>query len=307
MDVLDSVDKNILLALDENCRLSYQALGERLGLTATAMRKRIDKLTETGVIEEFSVILRSAMMDSDYLVALVFTDGSEDEEELMELMGSNPMIIQVGQVVTAVGRLYFLQCEYKGAEGLQNLSSFIRTLDSVNDSEFHTILVQRGEKFKIKKLHLRVLKYLLKDARMQIGQLAEQSGLTAKRVSRSIQEMLESDAIWFAVRWNLSLGNNSEFYLKIRYDEHTSEKEKIDTWFRETFPDEYWYSFCSAMGPILFAKFVTEHFRDAEKISRLTKNAQFAKSVDVLLSYPVKKFPRLGRIELEHMIDEAGL
>ena len=41
-------------------------------------------LVETGVIEEFSVILKPAMVDSDYLVALLYTDGSENEEEFME-------------------------------------------------------------------------------------------------------------------------------------------------------------------------------------------------------------------------------
>jgi DNA-binding Lrp family transcriptional regulator len=307
MNVLDSIDKRILLALDENCRLSYQALGEKLGLTATAIRKRMDRLVETGVIEEFSVILKPAMMDSDYLVALIFTDGSENDEEFMEFMGANPMVIQVGQVVTAIGRLYFLHCEYKGAEGLQSLASFIRTLDSVTDTELYTTLVQRGEKFEIKKLHLRVLKYLLKDARMQVGQLSELTGLTARRVSRAIQEMLDSNAIWFAARWNLSLGNNTEFYLRIKYDEKISEMEEMDSWFRETFRDEYWFSFCSAMEPILFAKFVTEHFRDAEQIARISKSAPFSKSVDVLLSYPVKKFPRLGRIKIEEMINDAGL
>ena len=304
---MDSIDKRILLALDENCRLSYQALGEKLGLTATAIRKRMDKLVETGVIEEFSVILKPAMMDSDYLVALIFTDGSEDDEEFMEFMGANPMVIQAGQVVTAVGRLYFLHCEYKGVEGLQSLASFIRTLDSVTDTELHTTLVQRGEKFELKKLHLRVLKYLLKDARMQVGQISELTGLTARRVSRAIQEMLDSNAIWFAARWNLSLGNNTEFYLKIKYDEQISEMDEMDRWFRETFPDEYWFSFCSAMEPILFAKFVTEHFRDAEQIARISKSAPFSKSVDVLLSYPVKKFPRLGRIKIEEMIRDAGI
>ena len=304
---MDSIDKQILLALDENCRLSYQSLGERIGLTATAVKKRMEKLVETGVIEEFSVILKPAMMDSDYLVALVFTNGSEDEEEFMDLIGSNPMIIQVGQVVTAVGRLYFLHCEYEGAEGLQSLASFIRTLDSVIDTELHTTLTQRGETLEIKKLHLRVLKYLLKDARMQVSQLSQLTGLTARRVSRAIQEMLDSNAIWFAVRWNLSLGNNTEFYLKIKYDEQISDLEEMDRWFRETFPDEYWFSFCSALEPILFAKFVTEHFRDAEQTARISKSAPFYESVDVLLSYPVKKFPRLGRIELERMIEKAGL
>ncbi len=304
---MDSVDKRILLALDEDCRLSYQALAEKLGLTATAIKKRMDKLVETGVIEEFCIVLKPAMMGSDYLIALVYTDGSEDEEKFINTIGSSLMVVQVGQVVTSVGRLYFIHSEYVGAEGLQNLGTFLRTLDSVTGIELHTILTSRGEKFDIKKLHLKVLKHLLEDARMQIGDISERSGLTARRVSRAIQEMHDSNAFWFAVRWNLSLGTNTEFYLKIKYDETHAKMEGIDGWLRETFPDEYWFSFYSAMEPIMFAKFVTDHFRDAGRISRVTKNAHFAKSVDVLLSYPVKKFPRLGRIRIEEMIRDAGL
>ena len=304
---MDSIDKGILLALDRNCRLSYQALAERLGLTANAIKKRMNRLVETGVIEEFSVLLRPAMVNSDYLIALLYTDGSEDEEALMKLMGLNLNVVQVGQVVTSVGRLYFLHCEYIGPEGLQNLSTFLRTLDSVTNCELHTILTQRGEVFDIKKLHLRVLKLLLKDARMQIRAIAVESGLTARRVNRAIQDMLNSNAFWFAVRWNLSFGNNTEFYLKISYNEQRSRKDEIDQWLRETFPNDYWFSYTSAMEPVLFAKFVTEHFRDAEQISLTTKNAPFSQSVDVLLSYPVKKYPRLGRIKIEEMIREVGL
>ena len=152
--VLDPIDKRILGLLDENCRLSYQALAERLGLTDTAIRKRLERLITTGVIEEFSIILKSAMMDSDYLIALISTDGSENEETFIEQLGSNTMVIQVGQVVTGTGRLYFVHSEYIGAEGLQNLGKFFRTLEPVTDIEIHTILVQRGERFDVKKLHL---------------------------------------------------------------------------------------------------------------------------------------------------------
>lgn len=61
------------------------------------------------------------------------------------------------------------------------------------------------------------------------------------------------------------------------------------------------------MEPTLFVKFVTGHFRNAEMISKTVKNAPFLKSVDVLLSYPVRKFPRLGRIKIEEMIAAAGV
>ena len=190
---------------------------------------------------------------------------------------------------------------------LQNISAFIRQLGSVTNIELYPRLTRRGEPFDIKKLHLRVLKVLLKDARMQVGKISAESGLTARRVSRAIREMQDSNAFWFIVRWNLSLGNNTRFFLKVTYDDQRFKKDEMDEWLSTTFPDEFWLSYSCAMEPILFAMFVTEHFRDAEQISLVTKNAPFCKSVDVLLSYPVKKFPRLGHIKIEEMIREAGL
>ena len=142
---------------------------------------------------------------------------------------------------------------------------------------------------------------------MQVSHIASRLGITARRAGRAIQEMQDSGAFWFSMRWNLSLGDNHEFYLKIIYDESISTKESIDEWFRKTYPNEYWFSFCSAMEPVLFAKFVADHFRDAQPIAQAVKNEEFCNSVDVLLSYPVKKFPRLGTTKIREMITEAGI
>ena len=199
VDVLDSIDKSILLTLDENCRLSYQALAEKFAISANAIKKRMDRLIDTGVIEEFSIVLKPAMMGSEYLIALVSTDGSEDEEKFIDHLGSHLNIVQVGQLVTASGRLYFLHCEYIGAEGLQTVGTFLRTMETVTGIELHTTLTQSGEKFDIKKLHLKVLKYLLEDARMQVSEISKRTGLAARRVSRAIQELHESNAFWFSV------------------------------------------------------------------------------------------------------------
>jgi DNA-binding Lrp family transcriptional regulator len=307
VDIVDSIDKHILLALDGNCRLSYQALSDRLGITANAIRKRLDRLIETGVIEEFVVLLRPEMVSSEYLVALVQTDASEDVEEFIEYLGAHLNVVQAGQIVTSSNRLYFVHCEYVGSEELKALSTFFRQLEPVTDAELHTIPVQRGNEFNIKRLHLQVLKLLLEDARMQISQIANRLGITARRAGRAIQEMQNSGAFWFAARWDLSKGNNTEFYLKVTYDEKVITKEAVDEWFRETYPDEYWFSFYSAMKPVLFAKCVTSHFRDARAIAQAVNNETFSCSVDVLLSYPVTKFTRVGMLRIQQLIQDAGL
>jgi DNA-binding Lrp family transcriptional regulator len=304
---VDALDKGILIALDNDCRLSYQSLANQLGLSANAIRKRMERLIDSGIIEEFVVLLRPTMVGSEYLVALINTDGTEDEEEFIEYLGNNLSIVQAGQIVTGSKRLYFVHCEYVSSQDLKGLGTFFRQIEHVTDVELHTVPIPQGNEFTIKRLHLQVLKLLLEDARMQISHIADRLGITARRASRAIQEMQDSGAFWFSIRWNLSLGNNTEFYLKLQYDEKQATKESVDKWFRETYPNEYWFSFFSAMEPVLFAKFVTEHFREAEHVSRAVKDAPFCCSVDVLLSYPVKKFPRLGKIKIEQMIADAGL
>ncbi|MBE0527216.1 MAG: winged helix-turn-helix transcriptional regulator [Candidatus Thorarchaeota archaeon] len=304
---MDSIDKSILLELDADCRLSYQALADKIGITANAIRKRLDRLIETGVIEEFVVLLKPAMVGSEYLIVLVNTDGTENEEEFIQHLGANINVIQVGQLATGSGRMYFVHCEYIGTEGLKNLGSFFRQLDPVTTIELHTTIASRGQEFKIKRFHLQVLKILLEDARASVSQIAESLGHTSRRVGRAIQEMLDSNAFWFSTRWNLSQGDNTEFYLKITYDEKTSTNETVDAWLQETYPNEYWYAFYSATEPVVFAKFVTNHFRVAREIARVVRTASYSCSVDVLLSYPVTKFPRVGLIKLQQMIADAGL
>lgn len=302
---MDSIDKGILLALDRDCRMSYQAMSSELGISPNAVRKRLTNLLEYGIIEEFVVLLRPAMTGCEYLVALIHTDGQEDEEEMINYFGSNLGLVQAGQVVTSSNRLYFVNAEYENTHNLKELATFFRSNKHVTHVELHPIPTPHGEKFAIKRLHLQVLKLLLEDARMPVYSIAKRLGITSRRVSRALKEMQESDAFWFSARWNLSLGNNTEFYLKIIYDERTASKEIADTWLRENYPSEYWFSFYSAMEPVMFAKFVTEHFREAELIARNVKKAPFSNTVDVLLSYPVRKFTRLGTLRIQEMIQDA--
>jgi len=307
VDIVDPIDKKILLALDSNCRLSYQALADQVSISVNAVRKRFDRLIETGVIEEFVVLLRPDMVGSEYLVALVQTDGTENEEEFIEYLGANLNIVQAGQVVTNSNLLYFVHCEYISSDELKDFSTFFRRIESITNTELHTIPTPRGNKFDIKRLHLQVLKLLLEDARMQVNQIAARLGITARWTARAINEMQDSGAFWFSTRWNLSLGKNTEFYLKITYDENISTTDAVDQWPLHTYPDEYWFSFSSAMEPVLFAKFVTDHFHDAKDFARVVSDEAFSYSVDTLLSYPVKKFPRVGMLKIQQLITDAGL
>lgn len=56
---LDDIDRRIIDLLIEDCRMSLRAIGADVGLTAPAVRDRILRLEDTGVIEAFSVRLNA--------------------------------------------------------------------------------------------------------------------------------------------------------------------------------------------------------------------------------------------------------
>lgn len=50
-------DEKLLLLLEENSKAPYREIGEQLGVTETAVRKRVKKLLSEGIIERFTVKL----------------------------------------------------------------------------------------------------------------------------------------------------------------------------------------------------------------------------------------------------------
>jgi DNA-binding Lrp family transcriptional regulator len=54
---LDRLDHDIIALLVEDARRSYAELGERVGLSASAVKRRIDRLRATGAVTGFTVRL----------------------------------------------------------------------------------------------------------------------------------------------------------------------------------------------------------------------------------------------------------
>lgn len=55
--MLDLQDRKILNLLQEDGRHSYSHIGKEIGLSITAVKDRIDKLTVAGVLKNFSVVV----------------------------------------------------------------------------------------------------------------------------------------------------------------------------------------------------------------------------------------------------------
>ena len=53
----DDLDRQILASLGQNARASFGSLGAEVGLSAPAVKRRVDRLVAEGVIRGFTVVL----------------------------------------------------------------------------------------------------------------------------------------------------------------------------------------------------------------------------------------------------------
>lgn len=68
---MDEINARIIELLKDNARLSYSEIGDQVGISRVAVKKRIDKLEKSGVIKGYRVVLGT---DEYYNKRLFFID-----------------------------------------------------------------------------------------------------------------------------------------------------------------------------------------------------------------------------------------
>lgn len=65
MNTLDKVDQAILRALKEDARMSMAEIGRRVHMSRVAVRERIKRLVEEGIIQEFTIVIDGKALGYD--------------------------------------------------------------------------------------------------------------------------------------------------------------------------------------------------------------------------------------------------
>jgi Lrp/AsnC family transcriptional regulator, regulator for asnA, asnC and gidA len=86
---LDTTDTQILRMLQENCRLSFRKIGDKMAISGVMAASRINKLEDRGVVKGYAVILDPVKLGYD-LTAIIFvqTEGGylkDLENELSQM------------------------------------------------------------------------------------------------------------------------------------------------------------------------------------------------------------------------------
>ena len=301
-EIMDELDKKIMADLQYNCRLTYQELSRRYGVSANAIRKRIMNLEETGEISGYAVTLSIGMTGSSQLFGFLTGDGSRDEMEMIDEIGSHPNIIAAAAYSNGI---YAFVGNYKVTHEMHDLSSYLRRIKGVVNAEIHPTIIPTRPGMELSPLHLRILKVLLEDPRLPVVEIAVRSGLTARRVRRLLSQLEESRAVQFNALIELGADTSIPFIALIRWDERATTYEQLIDWLREKYPLTLWENFISAMEPVLFSLFAGENLTQVNEMTREIRKHPHVVSVVTTISTHHKFFTSYRQNKLREMIESV--
>jgi len=128
---LDETDEQLLAALADDARATYAELGERVNLSAPAVKRRVDRLIDSGVIKGFTTVIdRSAVGWNTEAYVQVFRHGTITPERLRQAWIGIPEVISAATVTgTADAILHVL------ARDMRHLEEALERIRSAADVE----------------------------------------------------------------------------------------------------------------------------------------------------------------------------
>jgi len=188
---MDNLDMKILSRLLNNCRESDRQIGIELEISGGAVRARIRKMQEKKIIEEFFIKVEPPVLGYGILYFVV---SGQDISEILEqanLVGEPYFMVPCVGGITVCGISIKENLNQK-IELAKKLMKDVRVL-SIFEAE------NPGFSSNLTKTDLEILEELIKNPRQKIEQLAKNTKMSTKTITRCIEKLHENDGIQFTL------------------------------------------------------------------------------------------------------------
>ncbi|MGY5151231.1 MAG: AsnC family transcriptional regulator [Candidatus Nitrosopumilus sp. bin_6a] len=188
---MDNLDMKIFTRLLNNCRESDRQIGIELGISGGAVRARIRKMQAKKIIEEFFIKVEPPVLGYGVLYFVVSGENTKEILEQASLVGEPYFVVPCVGGITVCGISVKENMEQK-IELAKKLMKDVRVL-SIFEAE------NPGYDSNLTKTDLEILEELIKDPRQRIEQIARNTGMSTKTITRCIEKLHGNDGIQFTL------------------------------------------------------------------------------------------------------------
>jgi len=216
---LDKLDLQIIRTLLDNCREPDRQIGNKIGISGSAVKSRIGKMIRNGTIENFALKIEPPVLG--YNVLYIVTTGQDIDEILkqVKLIGEPFFVVPCIGGITVCSIVVKENVAQK-IDLAKNLMRDVRIL-SIFEAE------NPGIRSDLTKTDLEIINQLLKNPRAKIEELSRLTKLSTKTITRSLQKLQNDEAILFTIFYDPSkLGQYIPFAILVWVDGNLNETLK---------------------------------------------------------------------------------
>ena len=188
---MNNLDMKILSRLLNNCRESDRQIGMKLGISGGAVRARIQKMEKSEIIEEFFIKVEPPVLGYGVLYFVVSGENIDEILEQVSLVGQPYLVVPCIGGITVCGIVVKENVKQK-VELANKLMKDVRVL-SIFEAE------NPGFSSNLTKTDLEILEKLIKEPRQKIENIAKNTNLSTKTITRCIEKLQENDGIQFTL------------------------------------------------------------------------------------------------------------
>jgi DNA-binding Lrp family transcriptional regulator len=134
---LDDIDRRIVACLLENARASFAQIGDEIGLSAPAVKRRVDRLRHDGVITGYAAVVDpSALGWTTEAFVELFCAGRTSPDEISASIRRHPEVVAAYTITGEANALVHLRAHdipalEQALERLRNEPNIVQTKTSI--------------------------------------------------------------------------------------------------------------------------------------------------------------------------------
>lgn len=95
---IDNISLKILGLLQENARMSYTEIGQKIGMASTSVKERIEKMEDAGIIKQYTITLDNEKLGYpiDAIITLSCSGAYTPKEQvIVDMLSEYPQVLEV--------------------------------------------------------------------------------------------------------------------------------------------------------------------------------------------------------------------
>ncbi len=223
-DKIDAIDLEIVRCLSRDCRASYRDISTVVSITPNAIKERINKLVCNGIIQSFIVNVNPGLFGYEKECLLTVkhsytktTKTINDDDIIKQLNLLGDVRVYAKQLQRSALFAISLKPEAEDKIGL--------VVDLLKQSELFAefaFMSYRPISIKVHSSDFKIIKSLLSNPRMRVEDIAKETVLSTKTVTRRLEKLRENHIVEFGIIKNMSsmqLAGYIEFAVMIHIED----------------------------------------------------------------------------------------